>query len=124
MIQTIKKRSGFVEIGKDGVSVKTKSVVVLCLQSVSDKVGYTASKRVGCAAQRNKAKRRLRHLVMEFEDIIKGGFSFVFIANFKTHSIDFSVLKLDFKYAILKSKELLKYKTFHNLVNIHLGNSN
>jgi ribonuclease P protein component len=109
MINTIKKRSEFIKIKNEGVSVKTKSLVVLCIK-VSEKegVGFTASKRVGCSVLRNKAKRRLRHLVREYESMFPEGLSFVFIANFRTPIIDFQELRSDFMYAVTKSIKLVR----------------
>lgn len=111
MIQTIKKRSEFVKIGKDGVAVKKKSVIVLCLKSDMDAVGYTASRRVGNAVLRNRAKRRLRHLVREFDPLLQGGFSFVLIATSHTPKVDFSILKTEIRQAIERVKSYSLAKT-------------
>jgi ribonuclease P protein component len=101
MMDTIKKRSEFIRIGKSGASVKTRSLVVLYMRVKEDgRVGFTASRRVGNSILRNKAKRRLRHLVREYESILPKGFSLVFIANFKTPIIDFQKLRSDFVYVI------------------------
>lgn len=109
MINTIKKRSGFSKIKNNGISAKTKSLVVLCMKTHEEEgVGFIASKRVGCSVLRNKAKRRLRHLVKEYESMFPKGFSFVFIANFRTPTIDFQELRSDFMYAVTKSVRLVR----------------
>ncbi len=113
-VLVIKKRSDFVRVSQRGFRVKASSLLVLCLQKqreceiLSSNVGYTASRKVGSAVLRNRAKRRLRHLVLEFRRIISGcGCEFVFIANSKTPHIDFSILKSEFLSCILRCKERL-----------------
>lgn len=108
MFNTIKKRSEFVRIGKIGSRAKTDNLVVLCVKSDMQPsvVGYTASRRVGCAVLRNKAKRRLRSLVHEITNgsiVSFDGFSFVIIANQNTPVVNFQKLRSDFFYAIKKS---------------------
>jgi ribonuclease P protein component len=107
-METIKKRFDFLAIKKHGESVKTRTVVILCAQSAKNCVGFTASRRVGNAVSRNKAKRRLRHLVRKHESAMLGNFSFVCIANVRTVSESFDVLCKDFQYAITKSMNLVK----------------
>ena len=65
-LETLSKRSDFVAASKAEKYVG-KSVIVQarpnCLQTI--RVGYTASKRVGNAVKRNRAKRRMRAAVAE-----------------------------------------------------------
>ncbi|MDR1488150.1 MAG: ribonuclease P protein component [Holosporales bacterium] len=107
MIKTIKKRPDFLKIYANGVSIKTKSLILIYMRSNGEKVvGYTASKKVGNAILRNRAKRRLRHIVQEFEILLPNDFAFVCIANKNTPIIDFSVFHSDFSYAIKKVKAM------------------
>ncbi len=106
-MDVIKKRAGFLKIAKYGSIAKTKSVVVLGMRSSKSEFGFTASKRVGKAVLRNRAKRRLRHLAMDMSNNpITSGFSFVCIANFRTPIIDFQNLKYDFYRAITQVVQL------------------
>ena len=89
IIDVIKKRSEFVFIGRIGARSKTQNLIVLCVKRNGDsgdapRVGYTASRKVGNAIKRNKAKRRLRSLVSLKSAFFEKGFSFVFIATSKT----------------------------------------
>ncbi len=105
---TIKKRSEFLRIGRVGSRAKTSNAIVVCARSLvpdSSMVGYTASKRVGNAVARNKAKRRLRSLVHCFESEFVPGVSFVFIATLDTAFGEFAKLKSDFLYCVRKAKE-------------------
>jgi ribonuclease P protein component len=76
-------------------------------------VGFTASKRVGNAVIRNKAKRRLRAIVDEFfekdtsekkmflkKEIIEKGVDFVVIATSKAPKIKYADLCQDFSFAV------------------------
>ena len=105
----IKKRAEFVSIGRCGSCAKTPNIVVVCSRSNPEgdtiRVGYTASKRVGGAVDRNKAKRRLRTLVRLCTPEIAMGNSFVFIATANTPSCDFQALLSDFLYCVKKAKD-------------------
>ena len=104
--KVIKKRAIFLDITRNGATVRTKGVVTVCRKLDSDisLVGYTASRKVGTAVVRNFAKRRLRYLVREFCDKILPGYAFVFIATTSTTAMKFADLKLDFLYALKKFK--------------------
>ena len=63
---TIKKRATFVHIRDNGVFIRSNNLNVqkLINQDLDDKigVGYTATKKIGNAVKRNKAKRIMREL--------------------------------------------------------------
>jgi ribonuclease P protein component len=108
--KTIKKRAEFLRVSKEGVRIKTNSFIALCCKN-NEKiplVGYTASRKIGKAVVRNKAKRRLRSLVREFEAKFNPGCSFVFIAKSGTAVARFSDLRSDFEYCLTKSRTYLK----------------
>jgi ribonuclease P protein component len=124
-METLRKRSEFVLVQKHGKSVKTKAVIVVCLKSQKNCIGFTASKKVGCAVLRNKAKRRLRHLVREFvSNTVFNGFSFVCVANAWTHQINFNVLRKDFLYAATKSMNLAEANGVSYTFNKTVSNRN
>ena len=104
--KVIKKRAIFLDITRNGATVRTKGVVTVCRKLDTDVslVGYTASRKVGTAVKRNFAKRRLRSLVREFCDKILPGYAFVFIATTGTTTMKFVDLKSDFLYALNKFK--------------------
>ena len=67
---TIKKRATFVHVRNNGVFIRSKNLNVQRLidQDLDNKigVGYTATKKIGNAVSRNRAKRRMRSLVSRF----------------------------------------------------------
>jgi ribonuclease P protein component len=114
--KTIKKRAEFVRVGKVGVAARTRTVVAVCCGNDRGGAlaGFTASKKVGRAVKRNKAKRRLRSLVREFCQMFCQDSSYVFIATQATALCDFSILRSDFLYCMkrhLKSDRAARAKT-------------
>lgn len=69
-------------------------------------MAFIASKKVGGAVQRNRAKRRLRAMFVSFEDKIISG-NYIFVAKQKIFERDPKELEKDFLFA-LKRLELLK----------------
>ena len=60
------------------------------------KVGFTATKKIGNAVKRNRAKRRLRALFCEYSNTLKDG-TYIFVAKQVTPEIAFEDLYNDFK---------------------------
>jgi ribonuclease P protein component len=105
MITKIKKRSEFLKIQKSGFKAVTSGLILQSAKNSQEKYltryGFTASRRVGGAVLRNKAKRRMRFLV----DLImlklgKPGWDYVLIARYKTPNRKFEKLKSDLYWAI------------------------
>ena len=46
--------------------------------------GITTSKKIGCAVERNRAKRVIRSAFSQLEDRLNGNYDIVFIARTKT----------------------------------------
>jgi len=76
------------------------------LESGQNLVGYTASKKVGNAVERNFSKRRLRAIFREFNDSLGNG-TYVLVAKRKIINEDFEKIKKDF---ILSIKKLRAFK--------------
>lgn len=66
-----------------GLFFKSKSVVVQAAENDVSvfRVGFTASKKVGGAVVRNRAKRRMRAAVDASADLLLDGVDYVFIAR-------------------------------------------
>jgi ribonuclease P protein component len=63
-VKTLRKRSDFVDMQKNAQTFVTPGFIVQYAPKDQQDVvvGYTASRKVGGAVQRNFAKRRMRHL--------------------------------------------------------------
>jgi ribonuclease P protein component len=70
------------------------------------KVGFTATKKIGNAVKRNKAKRRLRALFLSYESQLKNG-QYIFVAKEGIDSVEFTKLQKDF-FKILRNAHALK----------------
>lgn len=67
------------------------------------RVGYTASRKVGCAVQRNRTKRRLRAVANDV--LVRAGTpgtDYVLIGRHKTATIPFNRLESDLMAAVRK----------------------
>ena len=69
-------------------------------------MAFVASKKVGNAVKRARAKRRLRALILNFENKIKSG-KYIFVAKQNIFEKSPKELEKDFKYA-MKKLDLLK----------------
>tara|TARA_Y100001970_G_scaffold216812_1_gene265412 strand:+ start:2115 stop:2513 length:399 start_codon:yes stop_codon:yes gene_type:complete len=117
-IAQIKKRSDFLRIAAKNHTWASPGLVLQVDRnnlhtSPNDsvlRIGYTASRRVGGAVKRNRAKRRLRATVarvMPFH--AKVGYDYVLIARAKTNDRNFSELSEDLFKALEKTGTSRKY---------------
>jgi ribonuclease P protein component len=86
-ITTLKQRSSFLLVGRQGVNIKTPGFIFRALEYtetplVGCGVGFTVTKKVGNAVVRNRIKRRLRAAVREvFPHHAKENYSYVLIGR-------------------------------------------
>ena len=103
---TIKKRATFVHVRDNGVFIRSNNLNVqkLINQDLDNKigVGYTATKKIGNAVKRNKAKRIMRELAKKILIKCKRNTYYVLIA--KTSILD------------IKFKDLLE--ELENIINV------
>ena len=105
MINKIKSRKDFIRIQRNGKKVVSSCLIVQHLKSIDDenptRFGFTASKKVGGAVLRNKAKRRMRSLVNELKNIFKPhGHDYVLIARKQVLNQDYNKIKDELKNSI------------------------
>ena len=108
-IDKITKRSDYLRASKSKY-FRSNSFIIQFYNRVDDlepRYGVTATKKIGNAIKRNKAKRRIRNLV---KDLLpkygKNGYDYVFIAKENLIDEDWEVLKEE-STSVLKD---LKYE--------------
>ncbi len=96
---TIKKRATFVNIRENGVFIRSNNINIqkLINQDLANKigVGYTATKKIGNAVKRNKAKRIMRELAKKI--LIKGKINSYYVLIAKS-----SILETKFEKLLLE----------------------
>ena len=104
---TINKRSTFVIIRNQGKFIKSKNMNIQILHNQnlenSIGVGYTASKKIGNAVKRNKAKRIMRELARKI--IINGKINSYYVLIAKN-----SLLNEKFDKLLIELKEKINGK--------------
>lgn len=112
---TIKKRQEFLKISKNGKRFYSEHFLVQILQNFENsgmfRVGYVATRKIGNAVQRNKAKRRLRSLVCICKHEAPLGYEYVFVAKASLGSVTFETLQHDFDSLFKKISHTLR--TYH-----------
>ena len=87
---TIKKRTTFIHIKNNGIFIRSDNINVQILrnQNIDNKigVGYTATKKIGNAVKRNRAKRIMRELAKKI--LIKGKINTYYVLIAKTSILD------------------------------------
>jgi ribonuclease P protein component len=112
----LKKRKEFISVAQSQVSFKTATLILQMLSRPAHtkdnvelppvRIGFTASRRVGGAVERNRARRRLREVVnIVVPQFNLGHHDLVLIARTATVNAPFSALLRDLTYAI---KQCLK----------------
>ena len=77
-------------------------------EEVPFKIGFTASKKIGKAHIRSRAKRRLRAVVREvFPELALPNVEYVLISRFNTAYCPYQTLKSDIKWALKKANKIL-----------------
>ncbi len=86
----LRKNKDFKKIYRNGRSFVGRSVVLVCKKSDGINIGFSVSKKIGNAVQRNKFKRMLREICRRNLDTIPDGYSFVIIARVKIKGFKYS----------------------------------
>ena len=104
---TIKKRATFVHIRDNGVMIRSNNINIQKLidQDLDNKigVGYTATKKIGNAVKRNKAKRIMRELSKKI--LIKGKINTYYVLIAKT-----SILNIKFRDLLEELEKIINVK--------------
>ena len=110
-IQSIKKRTDFIKLSKEGLSSPQEGLVLQVKSNKEDtkhqliRFGVTATKKIGNAVIRNKCKRKLRVLA---KDVLlkyaKENSDYVLIARNTTYNRNISLLKADLLEALKETQ--------------------
>ena len=103
-MQTIRARHAFLTLRDRGVKKVTKSFILQAYHAASDEVpryGLTASKKIGNAVRRNRARRRMRALVrLHLQSTARQGYHYGLIARFDIADKPFAEIEAAFIEAI------------------------
>ncbi len=100
MYKTIKDKNQISDLFNNGTFWHSRNFFIIYKSSEDQEVAYIAGKKLGKAHIRNFAKRRLRHLYFENQDLFEQK-SALLVAKKGTLSADFYSL----------SKEIKRFKT-------------
>lgn len=109
-INRLAKRKEFAYLYANGKAFHTNylTLVFTCTKNRVLKIGFSVSKKVGKAHQRNLVKRRLRAIVSEFVLDLPDNHNVVFIAKAGCENADFETLKT-LVVTLLKKSGLLSH---------------
>ena len=104
-VETLKRRRDFLRVAAEKNSRAVRGLVLQAAPNIDFsqdiRVGYTASRKVGNAAARNRARRRLRAAVREVMPLHAArGYDYVAIARAATVARPFNALRDDLEYAL------------------------
>lgn len=113
----IKKRPDFVHVTQDGFKVTRPGFVLQAaftkriFETPLVRIGFTASKKVGNAVCRARAKRRLRPLAQKYiYQFGIPGVDYVYVARSKILEYPADKLESEFQFAIWEVNKLLRKK--------------
>ncbi len=105
----MKKNAEFKRTYSKGKSYVTPSLVLYVHKDRKNfsRYGITASKKIGCAVKRNRARRIIKQAFFELSSSIIIGYNLVFVARAKTPFLKSTFIKKDMR-KLLDSANILK----------------
>lgn len=103
---SLKKNAQFRYVRRRGASSGSHEAVLLYVRGNALKVGFSVGKKLGCAVQRNRIKRRMRAVIAPLLPRMKRGL-YVFIAREPAAEADFAKLTRSMQGLLMKQNLLL-----------------
>lgn len=102
--ETFKRRADFLRLASRGRKLARSGFVMQVVRMGDEKpfrVGYTATKKIGNAVARNRARRRLKEAArLSFAEIPLAGFEMVLICRQETAALPFTTLRANLQTAL------------------------
>lgn len=97
----LKTTQEFANVYQNAKKWHCEGLIVFYLSANELKFGVVASKKIGCAVVRNRAKRVLRAVFTDISDDIKDGI-YLFVSKNNIDKIPYLMLKKSVKWALKK----------------------
>lgn len=102
----LRKNSDFRITYKYGKSLATKNLVLYIRKNrlEESRIGFSISKKIGKANERNHIKRRCREILRHKLPDLKSGYDLIFIARIRIKELDFQGLDKNINYLLKKGR--------------------
>ena len=102
---SLERRADFLRVGNSGLRRVTPAFILQAAHRTDGNaapihVGFTASRKVGNAVARNRAKRRLRALTDRLISMADPAFDYVLVGRTETLTRDFTAMENDLRDAL------------------------
>ncbi len=98
-LETLKNNREFKNVYKRGRPYLTRFFVVYVLKNnlKKNRLGFTTSKKLGCAVVRNRIRRRVKEVFYSYELDTKHTYDIVIVCRKKAYYANFEMMKQEMK---------------------------